>query len=83
MARVNLTIPDGVLAQARAAGLNLSAVATEALREAIARRERMAELDAYLAELDAALGPVSAGEAAEAAEWARRLPGSMDGAASA
>lgn len=41
--------------------------ATGALREAVARRERIAELDAYLAELDAALGPVTADEAAEAA----------------
>jgi hypothetical protein len=77
MARVNITVPDELLDRARAAGLNVSRLAASALSEELDRRARVAELDAYLAELDAELGPVPPQERADAAEWADRvLPGS-------
>lgn len=72
MARVNLTIPDDVLQQARQVGLNVSRVATAALSEELDRRAKVAALDDYLRELDVALGPVSAEDEAAAREWAAR-----------
>jgi len=76
MTRVNITVPDELFAQARAAGLNVSRVASAALAEELDRRAKIAELDAYLAELDAQFGPVSADEAVAARAWADRvLPG--------
>ena len=73
MARVNITVPDEIAAQARAAGLNVSRVASTALAEELDRRAKIAALDAYLAELDAELGPPTAKELAEAARWADRV----------
>ena len=73
MARVNITVPDELLAHARAAGLNVSRLAASALSEELDRRARLAELDAYLTELDADLGPVSAQDLAAAAQWADRV----------
>lgn len=70
MARVNITVPDDLLDQARAAGLNVSRLAAAALAEEIDRRAKIAELDAYLAALEAELGPVPEQELAEAGEWA-------------
>jgi post-segregation antitoxin (ccd killing protein) len=76
MARVNITVPDELLQQARTAGLNVSRLAAAALAEELERRAKVAALDAYLAELDAELGPVGAGERDAAREWADRvLPG--------
>jgi hypothetical protein len=70
MARVNITIPDELLGQARAAGLNVSRLAAMALAEEIDRRAKVAELDAYLADLDAELGPVPQQELRAARAWA-------------
>lgn len=53
MARVNITIPDDALGQARAAGLNVSWPAATALAAELERRAKIAELDAYLADLGA------------------------------
>lgn len=58
MASVNITVPDELLAQARAAGLNISSLAATALAEELDRRARLAELDAILAELEAEFGAV-------------------------
>lgn len=81
MARVNITIPDEVLAEARAARLNVSRLAASALGEELERRAKVAALDRYLRELEAELGPVSANEQAAARKWAdQRLgdPGKVD-----
>lgn len=75
MARVNLSIPDDVVTAAKAAGLNISRFATVALVDELERRSKIAALDAYLADLEAQLGPVSESEAAEAAAWADRVEG--------
>lgn len=73
MARVNITVPDELLGQAKAAGLNVSRLAADALAEELDRRAKLAELDAYLAELDAELGPITAEEQAAARKWADRV----------
>jgi post-segregation antitoxin (ccd killing protein) len=70
MARVNITVPDELLHQARAAGLNVSRLAATALAEEIDRQAKIAELDAYLAALDAELGPVPGHELDAARQWA-------------
>ncbi len=69
MSRVNITVPDEVIVRAKAAGLNVSRVATSALVEELDRRSKIDALDAYLAELERELGPVSAEEGAAAAAW--------------
>jgi hypothetical protein len=73
MARVNITVADELLHQARAAGLNVSRLAAAALAEELDRRAKVAELDAYLADLDAELGPVPQHELMAAREWADRV----------
>ncbi|HEY3734083.1 MAG TPA: type II toxin-antitoxin system CcdA family antitoxin [Streptosporangiaceae bacterium] len=70
MARVNITIPDELLGQARSAGLNVSRIAAMALADEIDRQAKIRELDAYLADLDAELGPVPQHEVRAAREWA-------------
>jgi hypothetical protein len=85
MARVNITIPDELLARTREAGLNVSRVAAMALAEEVDRRAKIDELDDYLRELDGALGQIEADEEASAREWAARALGGVtpDGGAPA
>jgi post-segregation antitoxin (ccd killing protein) len=73
MARVNITVPDDIARRARAAGLNVSRVASMALADELDRLAKIEALDAYLAELDAELGPPSKKDLAEAAAWADRV----------
>jgi hypothetical protein len=73
MARVNITVPDELLAHARAAGLNVSRLAASAVAEELDRLAKIAALDTYLADLDAELGPVPDQEVAAAREWADQL----------
>lgn len=73
MARVNITVPDEVLERARAADLNVSALTTAALAEELDRRAKVAALDAYLADLERAHGPVPEEEMAAARVWAEEL----------
>jgi post-segregation antitoxin (ccd killing protein) len=75
MARVNITVPDEVAARARAAGLNVSRVATAALAEELDRRSKTDALDAYLAQLESELGPIPADEQAAASAWADEVLG--------
>ena len=80
MARVNITLPDDLLNQARAARLNVSRLAAAALAEELDRRAKISELDAYLADMDKELGPVPQHELRAAREWADAvLPASQDG----
>jgi post-segregation antitoxin (ccd killing protein) len=53
-----------LLSQARAAGLNVSRLATSAVAEELDRLATIAELDSCLAELDAELGPLGDREGA-------------------
>ena len=61
--------PDQVVAQARAAGLNVSRLATAALVEELDRRAKTRALDEYLAALAAELGPIPLDEHTKAAGW--------------
>lgn len=62
MARVNVSIPDDVIEQARAAGLNVSRVATSALEAALERQLKAELAQRYLDELEVELGPITAEE---------------------
>jgi hypothetical protein len=82
MARVNITVPDDLLIRARAAGLNVSRLAAAALADELDRQAKLGELDAYLADLDAELGPVPQHELKAAREWADAvLPAGRGGSA--
>lgn len=76
MARVNITLPDALHRQARAAGLNISRLTQAAVADELDRRAKVAELDAYLRELEGELGPVPAAERAAADAWAHHVVGS-------
>jgi post-segregation antitoxin (ccd killing protein) len=78
MARVNITVPDDLYDQAKRAGLNVSQVAQHAIGSELARLAKIAELDAYLAELDAELGPITETERADAAAWADKALGTSN-----
>lgn len=73
MARVNITVPDEVVAQSRAAGLNVSRLATAALLDELDRRSKIDALDAYLAQLDRELGSIPHSERAAAATWVDKV----------
>jgi post-segregation antitoxin (ccd killing protein) len=69
MARRNISLPDDLDEQARVARLNVSALAQRAVADELDRRARMASLDAWLDELDAAHGPPSAKAKSKAQAW--------------
>jgi post-segregation antitoxin (ccd killing protein) len=69
MARRNISLPDDLDEQARDARLNVSALAQRAVADELDRRRRMAALDAWLDELDAAHGAPSAKAQAKARAW--------------
>lgn len=78
MARVNITIPDEVLARARDAGMNISRIASEALSEQLDRLDKIGELDRYLQELEDELGPIPESEKRKAQAWADSLLSKTD-----
>jgi post-segregation antitoxin (ccd killing protein) len=69
-ARVNITVPDALIARAREVGLNVSGMTAEALAEELDRLEKIQGMRDYLDELDAELGPPSYEELRAAREWA-------------
>jgi len=69
MARRNISLPDDLDDGARRAGLNVSALAQRAVAQELDRQARMAQLDAWLDELDAAHGAPSSQAMADAKEW--------------
>ncbi len=73
MAKVSVSIPDEIVAAAKAAGLNISRLSTLALSHELDRQAKVAQLDAHLTQLESELGPVSDDEAQKAVEWAARL----------
>ncbi len=64
MARVNISLPDDLHRQARAAGHNISQLTRGAGAAELDRRAKLAELGAYLQELESELGPVPAAKRA-------------------
>ncbi len=76
VARLNIYLPDELAAQAKAAGLNLSAVAQDAVRQTLAARST----DAWLASLTApSAGPVPHEVALEALDAVRDEPSTRHG----
>ena len=73
MARVNISVPDELVERARAAGLNVSRLASAAVADELDRLDKIAALDAYLAALEDELGPVPPKDAAAASKWADDL----------
>jgi len=70
MARRNISLPDDLDELARRRGLNVSALARGAIVAELERSDRMAQLDAWLDELDATHGAPSAEAIAAAETWA-------------
>jgi post-segregation antitoxin (ccd killing protein) len=83
MARVNITMPDDLYDKAKRSGLSVSQIAQRAVSDELSRLAKLAELDAYLAELETELGPTSDAERAEARAWADQALGSSRGRGSA
>ena len=75
MAKVEVSVPDELLARAQAARLDVSELASAAVAEELDRLAKIAELDAYLADLDRTLGPPSEQEVEDAREWAHQFDG--------
>lgn len=69
MARMNVYLPDDLHRAAKRQGLNVSELCQEAIAAELRRRERLAELEAHLTELDDQFGPATAEEVAEAEAW--------------
>ncbi|HEU5473001.1 MAG TPA: type II toxin-antitoxin system CcdA family antitoxin [Actinophytocola sp.] len=76
MARVNITVPDEILRQAKEAGLNISKLTRDAILTELDRLAKIAAFEAYMAELEAELGPPTDEQIAEAEVWAQRVFGS-------
>jgi post-segregation antitoxin (ccd killing protein) len=75
MTRVNITMPDELYIRAKQSGLNVSQIAQRGVSAELSRLTKLAELDAYLAELEAERGPTSEEERAGAKAWADQALG--------
>jgi post-segregation antitoxin (ccd killing protein) len=75
MARVNVYLPDDLASAARAAGLNLSSLTQEAIKQQLAGRTT----DAWLATLDPAQTPVPHDTALAALDVVREEPATRHG----
>lgn len=73
MRRLNISVPDDLADRARAAGLNVSRVASQALSAELDRRAKLAALDSYLDELATEQGPIPEVERRAACEWVGTL----------
>lgn len=73
MRRLNISVPDDLADRARAAGLNVSRVASQALSAELDRRAKLAALDSYLDELANEQGPIPEVERRAAREWVGTL----------
>lgn len=78
MAKVSVSIPDEVVAAAKDAGLNISRLATGALRSELDRRAKIEALDRYLEALEAEHGPITDAEAAAASAWVDQIESAVN-----
>lgn len=69
MVRVNVTIPDELVRQARDAGLGISAAAAAGLRAELDRLSRLRALDDLVTDLVAEHGPIDPERQAAADAW--------------
>jgi post-segregation antitoxin (ccd killing protein) len=83
MARINISLPDDLYHRAKDADLNVSRIARHAITAELDRRAKIAAAYAYLAELDAELGPPTPAEVSAAEDWADRTFGPGEGRRSA
>jgi post-segregation antitoxin (ccd killing protein) len=79
MARVNISLPDGIHRMAKEADLNISKLARDAILQELDRLAKIAAVDEYLAELEAEHGPIPEDEQARAAEFVKKVYGSSEG----
>lgn len=70
MASASTTDPYDLLQSARSAGPDASQLSADGLAEDVDRRAKIAEMDDYLRELDARLGPTPDEERSAARKWA-------------
>lgn len=75
MPRVNIWLPDDLHRAAKELRLPVSELAQRAVAAEIERHRKAAALDAYLAELDAELGPATDEQVAEADAWLKKVSG--------
>jgi post-segregation antitoxin (ccd killing protein) len=73
MARVNVYLPDDLLASAKEADLPVSELTQAAVREALARRDRLEALERFIDDLAETQGQATAEEVAEAGAWAESV----------
>lgn len=66
MRRVNISLPDELYRRAKEEGINISQLTQQALAEEVDRRDKIAGVDRYLAELEAEEGPLDPQKLAEA-----------------
>lgn len=78
MARVNITIPDGVVQAARDANLNISRLARNAILAELDRQSKIAGMEQDLAELEAELGPVAEADRLRAEAFLDQALGASD-----
>lgn len=79
MARVNITIPDGIVQMAKDADLNISRIARNAIVAELDRLSKIAGLERDLAELEAELGPINPADRARADAFLDQALGPADG----
>jgi post-segregation antitoxin (ccd killing protein) len=70
MGRINISIPDDLILDAKTEGMNISKFMAVSLAEELDRRRKIRALDDYLAELEAENGPVTPEAMAAAEAWA-------------
>ena len=78
MDRVNISIPEELHRRAKEAGLNISKLTRDAIIDELERRAKIVELEKYLAEMDAELGPISEEDQARADAWVERMLNPLD-----
>lgn len=73
MARVNVYLPDDLLASAKEADLPVSELTQAAVREALARRDRLEALERFIGGLAETQGQATEDEISEAEAWAESV----------
>lgn len=73
MARMNISLPDDLVRRAKEAGLNVSKLTRDAIIDELERLAKIAELEKYLAEMEAEHGPISDEDQARADAWVERM----------
>lgn len=74
MPRIQLYLPDPLFEAVKTLNLPASELLQDAVKAELGRRDKLAELDAYIADLDAEVGPPSAEDIA----WAKRIERELD-----